>query len=175
MPKSRLCAHYWICRLSALDRLSAGALQATSSQATACDVLLLAMPMAPLSRPSMALSNLKAVARREGIACEAWYPGFDFARRIGGDLYRAISELGDPADLVGEWLFAEQAFDMEAVPAEEFLQGALREDWYTVWRYREAIGTGAPLVNRLHSARDQVRTFLESTVERALPPCIRSK
>ena len=70
--------------------------------------LLLNMPFAPVSRPAMGLSLLKARLQEEGIDCALGYPNLYFAERAGLDDYALVDEILTLA-LLGDWLFAQHA------------------------------------------------------------------
>ncbi len=87
-------------------------INATSGRATdsrAADVILVAMPYGLLNQPSLALSLLKPALERAGVACATLYPSFEFAARIGLDVYGFLFEAKQEF-LVGEWTFAGVAF-----------------------------------------------------------------
>jgi magnesium-protoporphyrin IX monomethyl ester (oxidative) cyclase len=119
------------------------------------------MPFASLERPSMALGLLATAAEAKGIAARCVYPTFDFAKRIGLDLYRSIADEGDCAELVGEWIFSEAAFPDHVSSDSEYLDWALRDQWYTVWQLRDRFGAEADLRALLRQARAQARGFIE--------------
>src|SRR5262245_26056128 len=82
-----------------------------NGELVAVDVLLISMPFAPLTSPSLGLALLEAalapLARRTHTA----YFTIPFAERIGTQWYRIIAG-GMPAtqDLLGEWLFSPAVF-----------------------------------------------------------------
>ncbi len=78
-------------------------------------VLLICMPFAEVNLPSPALSLLKPVLQREGIACDVRYFSLDFAAFVNdNDTYRA----GNARPIVGEWVFSEELFG-ELAPSYE--------------------------------------------------------
>lgn len=85
-------------------------------------IALVSMPFASLTSPSIQLGLLKRVAERAGFAADALYLAFDFARRVGPDLYQAIADANPRIPRrnfvpFGEWLFSKAAFLDEAPDA----------------------------------------------------------
>jgi magnesium-protoporphyrin IX monomethyl ester (oxidative) cyclase len=132
------------------------------------DVCLVSMPFASLERPSLALGLLTASAGSQGLEAEAIYPTFDFARVIGVELYRAIADGGDTAELVGEWVFSGAAFPEHTTDGSEYFDWALREDWYTVWQYRALLGAGADLRALVRKARAAAGRFVDEVAAEIL-------
>lgn len=73
------------------------------------DVCLVLMPYAPLERPSLGLSLLKACLAAAEIRSEVVYANLAFARRAGYHNYRFL-ELGGTESLIAEWTFASSIF-----------------------------------------------------------------
>lgn len=70
-------------------------------------VLLVNMPLSPADRPSLGLTLLAEVLKREGIGARVLYPNLDFRDAIGGPLYDSLSlnRLANTS-LAGEWIFS---------------------------------------------------------------------
>lgn len=80
-------------------------------------VLLLCVPYAPLERPSIGISILKAALEQRGIGCRVFYANLMFAEIVGLHPYDLISR-ADSHHLIGEWTFRSAAFP-KAPPVEE--------------------------------------------------------
>ena len=96
-------------------------------------VLLVSMPFATISMPSLALGLLKAELTREGVACDVLYLNVLFAQMVGWSAYGAVENCS--AMLAGEQMFAHDLFgdripsDHEyeiEVPAGRFSEGSAR-------------------------------------------------
>jgi len=83
-------------------------------------VLLIVMPFLPLHRPALGVSTLKAQCADAGIECDIAYFTFDYAELIGVELYNRIDGKLPTQDLVGEWLFAREAFGDGVAADEQF-------------------------------------------------------
>lgn len=81
--------------------------------------ILVDMPFMSAHRPNLALSLLKAAANDSGFDCEIAYLKLEFARKIGLEVYRTISELLPSEFLVGDAIFAPV---LREVPIEELVQ-----------------------------------------------------
>lgn len=85
-------------------------------------ILLVSMPWASNDRPSLAVGVLTAIARAHGHRCEALYPTFDFAQRIGPAAYESLAE--NPRFFgLSEHLFACDLFSAAVLRSDEFLGG----------------------------------------------------
>jgi ribosomal peptide maturation radical SAM protein 1 len=114
------------------------------------DVLLVQPPFAPLERPSMGLSVLKAGLTEKGISSRVLYPCFDLAEQIGIETYGIPLTIPLQA-LVGEWVFAKAAFP-EHQPDEEQYYVMLRSQW-------------PELPSQLASLREYASVFSESIAQ----------
>jgi len=72
-------------------------------------VLLVCPPFAYVHHPSLAIGLLKAALNRRSIDCDALYLNISFARQVGLRHYQEVAR-SDPTLLLGDWVFAEQAF-----------------------------------------------------------------
>jgi ribosomal peptide maturation radical SAM protein 1 len=72
-------------------------------------IVLVQMPFYSLCRPSISLSLLRGVLEKDGHETEIRYLNIDYARRVGVNLYQAISDV-----LATDMLYGEMAFS--AVP-----------------------------------------------------------
>ncbi|HEX6376099.1 MAG TPA: RiPP maturation radical SAM C-methyltransferase [Allosphingosinicella sp.] len=92
----------------------------------ALNIKLVTMPFAALNRPSIGLTQLKAVteaAHGEAVAVEICYLNQEFGRLLGQDLYDYITESGIGLTTgIGEWLFREAAFPDEPDNGEEYFR-----------------------------------------------------
>ena len=73
-------------------------------------------PYLPEHQPALGVSSLAAVLRRAGIASDVRYLNVEHHRRIGGDLYKYVSQGLRSELLVGEMVFA-RALWGDAAPA----------------------------------------------------------
>ncbi len=83
------------------------------------EVVLVCMPWHDLANPSLALSLLKALLARDGIAAAVEYPSLRFAEMIGPTTYLKLSTSPN-AKMVCDWIFSAAAFDKnpdEPLPA----------------------------------------------------------
>jgi ribosomal peptide maturation radical SAM protein 1 len=85
---------------------------ADAGQRAACPVLLVSMPFMDARRPSIQLGLLSEIARRAGFAVRTLHANLDFAARIGLEAYETVGE--GQRQLLGEWLFAVEAFGKAA-------------------------------------------------------------
>ncbi|WP_439658774.1 RiPP maturation radical SAM C-methyltransferase [Lentzea sp. HUAS TT2] len=79
-------------------------------------VVVVSMPFMHADRPSIQLGLLAAIARREGFPVRTLHANLDLAARIGTAYYRQLAD--QCGRLVGEWLFAVEAFG-DAAPDQE--------------------------------------------------------
>ncbi len=82
-------------------------------------VLLLNMPFSNLRWPNLGLSLLKSGLTSQGIPCEIRSPCFDFAERIGLDLYTWIAEAFAFVN-GGDYLFGKDYFGDRIPPLGQF-------------------------------------------------------
>src|SRR5260370_34578277 len=75
-----------------------------------CDVCLITLPYASLSRPSMALGLLKAILSNGGVKTKVLDANIWFAERVGLRRYDVCAEKSPIENLSGEWTFAGAAF-----------------------------------------------------------------
>ncbi|HET9143511.1 MAG TPA: RiPP maturation radical SAM protein 1, partial [Actinophytocola sp.] len=77
---------------------------------TAADwpVVVVSMPFMHADRPSIQLGLLKAIGSAHGFPVRTLHANLDFAARVGVDYYRLLAE--QRGRLVGDWLFAVEAF-----------------------------------------------------------------
>ena len=74
------------------------------------DVLFAVVPFAMVSEPVLPVSILKAVATNAGFSTAVRYFSFDFAERIGPELYNQITIAWGARPLIGDWIFAESLY-----------------------------------------------------------------
>ncbi|MEV6493220.1 RiPP maturation radical SAM C-methyltransferase [Actinoplanes sp. NPDC051633] len=75
-------------------------------------VVLVSMPFVDVHGPSIQLGLLSAIASGRGHAVQTLHAGLDLAVALGADLYDALAV--QRGRLVGDWLFAVEAFGKEA-------------------------------------------------------------
>lgn len=86
-----------------------------------CDILLVAMPWATTTRPSIALGILDRLCAEAGVPSASIFPHLDLAALIGLD---ATRQMADERALfgLGEHLFAVDLFGREALDSDMFLE-----------------------------------------------------
>lgn len=89
--------------------------------------MLVSMPFVRIDRPSIQLGLLKAIATEHGFAVHTRHANLDFAVRIGLDHYGRLAELSRP--LLGDWLFALEAFGAAAPDPDGELAAGPWRDW----------------------------------------------
>lgn len=117
------------------------------------DVLFISMPFGPLQYPSIGLSILSQLLP-EGCTTATRYFTFDWAERIGFDLYSWIEE-SNPVMLAGEWVFSEQLFGRSPTSDEAFTNYVLRTC---------AGGPNEEQIQALINSRQLVPQFIEDCV-----------
>jgi ribosomal peptide maturation radical SAM protein 1 len=111
------------------------------------------MPFAPLERPSLALSLLKALALGAGHACDVAYLSLAFAARLGREPYELITDGLPHCALAGEWVFAGDLHGDDGSP-ESYVDAVLRSRWGV---------DGASVAAVIH-AREEATGFLDDCV-----------
>lgn len=89
----------------------------------------MSMPFAPVERPSLALSLLKARLSESDIACDVAYLNLAFARYIGLDAYRRIAAELPHFALAGEWVFTRALYNGSHPHSEAYPRDILRGQW----------------------------------------------
>jgi ribosomal peptide maturation radical SAM protein 1 len=120
-------------------------------------IALVNMPFASASRPSLGLGLLQSLADRHGYDCCSKYFNTLFARLLGRDAYRDMSDYFPVSLLVGEWIFS-QAFYGQSLSS---------------WDAFESQVLSHPLLNLPPEARALVQTTLGLT-EEFLQLCLNS-
>jgi len=116
-------------------------------------VLLVNMPFATISTPSLALGLLKAELARAGVACDVLYLNVLFAQMVGWSAYGAVER--SSALLAGEQMFAHDLFGSRIPPDEEY--------------EAEVLGRVEPQIqHELRHLRAHVASFLANCLERVL-------
>jgi ribosomal peptide maturation radical SAM protein 1 len=114
------------------------------------------MPFATITKPSIQLGLLHAIAAARGIQVESFHLALNFAQQIGVSPYEALAK--HRGHLFGDWLFSAAAFGADA-PGGRFLE----EYRSTIERSSEL---GARPVDRLRALRDiEVPRFLDHVVK----------
>lgn len=88
--------------------------------ANAPRIVLVSMPWESVSRPSLAIGTLVAIARRAGFDCTAQHLNLDLAARMGAAAYDAFAENVALFPL-GEHFFANDLFGSEALDSDRYL------------------------------------------------------
>jgi len=92
------------------------------------DICLVTMPYGPIGRPCLALGQLVASSKNEGLDIKALYPVFWFAQEIGINIYSVLSDVASPIDLIAEWTFAGAAFPNFAPDHEKYLSSIFQHN-----------------------------------------------
>jgi ribosomal peptide maturation radical SAM protein 1 len=120
------------------------------------DVIFVVMPFADIGRPAIGVSLLQAAAKERGHSSAIEYCNVAFADRIGADLYGTISSGMAPDMVVGEWVFAAEAFGHGIPAPEEYCERVLSRS------------AAHELVERIAATRDAVSDYLDACVERIM-------
>jgi ribosomal peptide maturation radical SAM protein 1 len=112
--------------------------------------VLVSMPFMDADRPSIQLGLLTAIAASHGFRVRAVHANLEFAAQLGVDDYRRLA--GYRGRLLGEWLFAVEAFGDDAPDPE----GAFLEAFSTDLR-------------RLHQPHENVGAWLQDIRVRIVP------
>jgi ribosomal peptide maturation radical SAM protein 1 len=95
-------------------------------------IRLVNMPFGSLTRPSLALGLIKASLLQSGLAAQAHYLNFDFARLIGFSAYEVIALFKGVETQVSEWLFSHAAWRRPFGPTEEEFLDLCGEELTTI-------------------------------------------
>lgn len=116
----------------------------------ATDVVLVNVPWAEYTRPSMQLGLIQALVQRAGLSCHTDHAVLRFVERVGPPLYREGEDFHRPH---AEWVFTAAAFGQSG---EDRLFDRLR--------HRGAAGT----ISALRALRAAAAPFIAETVEAVL-------
>ncbi|MCB9519852.1 MAG: RiPP maturation radical SAM protein 1 [Myxococcales bacterium] len=128
-------------------------------------LILVNMPGADVTRPSLALGILQATLQREGVRVQTIGANLDWLDRIGADVHQRV--LGTaPSDMVVEWIFTAAAFPEHTVDAEAFFELVSQRDAALAREDR------ASFVDGLTALRLDAVAFVETLADRivALAP-----
>lgn len=122
-------------------------------------VLLVLMPYADISRPSLGLSLLKSALASAGIGSSILYENLHFAEALGGEL----PDLPYIERLLGEWIFSRAAFPAwKGASAREMLRRGVIQKTHT-----QAEGvTEDLLVDVLEAMSEFAVSFVQECAER---------
>ena len=84
------------------------------------------MPFAPIERPALGVSVLKAVLAECGIDCRVAYLNLEFAELLGPGRYDCIARTLPARSLAGEWAFAESMWGSRADLPRSYIDDVLR-------------------------------------------------
>jgi ribosomal peptide maturation radical SAM protein 1 len=118
-------------------------------------VLLVTMPFGAIDRPSLGLSLLQAVARREGFTCDVGYLTLPFAEFLGAAEYLWLTDQVPYESFAGDWLFTEALYGPRPVVDAGYEEHVLRR------RY----GMADADIGRLRRARAYVEPFLRHCLD----------
>lgn len=132
-----------------------------AQQPTGRKVGLIFMPWGTTLQPSLAFGQFQGQLDEAGIQAETWYFNFDFAAMLGFGEYEVIGRLRGNDTQIGEWLFAEQAFETTNILDErEFLRRGRKE-------VLSMVGTEEENVDRLlHYRHEVVPAFLDQCADK---------
>ena len=83
------------------------------------------MPFAPIERPALGVSVLKAVLAECGIDCRIAYLNLEFAELLGPGHYDCIARTLPARSLAGEWAFAEAMWGTRADMPQSYIDDIL--------------------------------------------------
>jgi ribosomal peptide maturation radical SAM protein 1 len=106
--------------------------------------LLVDLPFMSVHRPNLALTLLQGALRQAGYPCDLRYAKLDFAREIGVELYRVISEQLPHELLIGDYIFGEV---LAQGSGSDFVASA-REHAHSKDRVPEALWRLVPEIRR---------------------------
>lgn len=116
------------------------------------DVLLIDMPFCDLMRPSLAHGQLKAGLLGRNIESDICCFNLLFAKMIGVEDYKRISDMRHSQMLIGEWIFAKSCFGT-ATSRKEYISEFIGH------RHPEWLDDG--FVDLIIDAQEQVEPFIE--------------
>ena len=90
-------------------------------------LVLVNMPNAEVTRPSLALGILKSVLVRKGAAARVVPGNLRFFEAVGPAAYNRIVQTAPP-DMLGEWVFAREAFPSHEIDDSAFFRALRRRD-----------------------------------------------
>ena len=123
--------------------------------------VLVNMPNAEVTRPSLALGILKSVLEAAGHSALVVPGNLRFFEAVGPGEYNRIVQTAPP-DMIGEWVFAEAAFPDHPIDDQAF---------FSLVRRRDArLGSLPPgeLESRFRALRDAVPAYLAALVSEVL-------
>lgn len=100
--------------------------ESAAERHAAWPTVLVSMPFMDVDRPSIQLGLLKAIAETQGFPVRTLHANLDFATRIGVEHYRALA--AQRGRLVGDWLFAIEAFGTAAPDPDARLLADFADD-----------------------------------------------
>ncbi|HEU5474259.1 MAG TPA: RiPP maturation radical SAM C-methyltransferase [Actinophytocola sp.] len=130
----------------------------TDGAPAALPTVLVSMPFMQVDRPSIQLGLLKAIGAAHGFPVHTLHANLDFAAAIGVDRYRLLAD--QHTRMVGEWLFALEAFGDAAPDREAGLLAEFGEE------FARLAGSAAAAREQLLAIRDHdVPAFLDALVD----------
>jgi len=117
--------------------------------------LLVNMPFASATHPSLALGLLQATLHRHALECDCAYLNVQFADQLGVEAYTLLSESLPTSSLVGEWVFADVLFP--GASSRERYEADLLDR-----HFKSSFGAAERLV--VNKARELARPFLEKVL-----------
>ena len=133
-------------------------LDSTAEQRAALPVVLVCMPFLDATRPSIQLGLLKAITAAHGFDVRTLHANLDFATRIGADHYLTLSE--HRGRLLGDWLFAVEAFGDAAPDPEGWLLDDVADDLRYVGGSRQEVRD-----RLLHTRDSDVPAYLDHLLD----------
>lgn len=119
-------------------------------------VVLVNMPFASTTAPSIGLGILKASLQAAGHKVAVLDLQLDFEQRIGADAYTAIEQMAGIGPLAGEWLFSEALFP--GLDSESYIREILLGE-----HPNQSATLPAEVVEHILFARNAIEPFLDAS------------
>src|SRR5689334_23700622 len=121
-------------------------------------VVLVTMPFMDAQRPSIQIGLLAAIAAEHGFPARTLHANLDFAARVGLADYQRLAE--HRGRMLGDWLFAREAFGKAAPDADDALLDDFARD------LRHLGGSPGAIRERLGRVRhEEVPAYLDALVD----------
>jgi magnesium-protoporphyrin IX monomethyl ester (oxidative) cyclase len=126
-------------------------------------VLLICPPYAPLERPSLGLSVLKAALAQHQVGCQVVYANLSFAERIGVHAYDVLSRTNSN-DLAADWTFRVAAFPDAAVDEAAYFE-YVREGIESFAHLLPKVGLDGTMRELVERVSQHARPFVDEFTE----------
>jgi ribosomal peptide maturation radical SAM protein 1 len=143
---------------SGVSAVNGSSVKAPVRASGAIRVALVSMPFVSISRPSIQLGLLKAIAVAKGFHAETFHLNLNFAQQIGSRQYEALCR--HRGRMFGDWLFSLAAFGERAPD----LNGALLRRYPS--EVEGLLKDAGTTEERLHELREvEAQRFLETSLK----------